>query len=208
MNDFLEELARVELTPDEVRAVLRRFAAEEFQTSEKATVLDVSEATGANPEAVMRVLAELRGKPWLEWKREIESSIREHSRRLKALESISRNAPTRAESDVELYERVERGRQEKHAGATAISIGLAVITLIIALAMASPRSPRYPADQWYPGITQTSISGGPSYGFNGQCVWSEEQPNGKPGPITNTQAADEAMMRLTMSQGSLKCPSD
>lgn len=207
MNDFLEELARVELSPEEVREVLRRFAAEEFQTSNRATVLDVAEATGANPEAVMRVLAELRGKPWLEWKREIESSIREHSRRLKALESISRKAPARAESDVELYERVERGRREKHAAGNAIAIVAAVITLGVVFSVASGRG-GYPADEWYPGISRVGANGGPMYGYNGQCVWSEEQHDGKPGPITNRQAADEAMMSILATKRELKCPPD
>lgn len=205
MNDFLEELARLEIEPEEVREILRRLAREEFQMSDKATVLDVAEATSSTPETIGRILADIRGKPWAEWKREIELSIQDHARRLQLLEAERESEA----SDIELYERVERGRVEKQReGSRSIGGAIALLFSMMVVGMlAKSCKPGYPADTWYPGTPRSgSGQGSKMYGFNGACVWSEEGPDGKPRPITNKQDADQAMIHALSIQGQLKCP--
>jgi len=57
----LEQIASVELSPDEVRAVLERLGQEEFGLDGTTTVRDVVEATGADPTDIAAALQAVRG---------------------------------------------------------------------------------------------------------------------------------------------------
>lgn len=109
MNDFLDELASMELSDGETREVLRRLAHDEFQVSARTRLSDISELTGVPVDAIGRMVADIRGEAWSDWRTRIESTLAIHSVRIDSVEGRPTTvlAPI---DDRELFDRVERGR--------------------------------------------------------------------------------------------------
>lgn len=144
MNDFLEQLAHEEVHPAEVREILRRLAIAEFGGPEHATIADVAEASGTSPETIGRILADIRGTSWTQWRHTIETTLAAQSNRIRQLELTKRPTAAPFINDVELYERVERGRREKLSETSPgllILIPIIVLALIVFGACGGPQSP-------------------------------------------------------------------
>lgn len=210
MNDFLEQLAREEVNPAEVREILGRLAIAEFGGPEHATIADVAEASGTSPETIGRILADIRGTSWTQWRHTIEAALAEQSTRIRQLELTKRPPAAPFINDVELYERVERGRREKHSeasAATLILIPVIVLTFIVFGACGGPQktlvtAPTVHSDpfltrDWHVSASRTTVNGH-MFGYDQGCVWSERGNDGKPGPILHTSDADSARATLTV----------
>lgn len=96
-NDFLDDLSAKELSAEETRQVLRRLAQDEFAVTDRATVADLAELTGVRTESIGRILAELRGETWAEWRESVDA---------KYLEAAATQDPTSLGSRLRDRERV------------------------------------------------------------------------------------------------------
>lgn len=86
MQGFGSELGDVEVTADEVRLILRRLAREDFGGTDNARIGDLAEVTETSPEGIARILAEIRGTPWNEWRASVDSELSDKTRKLEDLE--------------------------------------------------------------------------------------------------------------------------
>lgn len=200
MNDFYDELAKEELSGDELRQVLQRLAREELGGSDLPTIGSVSEATGANGETIGRILANLRGAEWEAWRTRFESTAREHKQRLEALEAKPKSAAEM--TDDELYERVRRVNFEKQ-GIYGFVIALILGPAMIIGFMIALNRPKHPSTSWYPG--KTIQVNGKTFGYDGQCNWSQARADGTPGPVVDTYNGEKAEDELILRGGG-GCP--
>ena len=200
MNDFYEDLARKELSQEELRDMLHRLAREELGGSDLPTVGSVAEATGATQETIGRILADLRGEQWDAWRSQFESTTQEHKQRIEALEAKPKS-PAELTDD-ELYERVRRVNFEKQ-GVYGLIIALILGPAMIIGFMIALSRPKYPSTSWYPG--KTIQVNGKTFGYDGQCNWSQARADGTPGPVLDTYTGEKAETELIL-KGADGCP--
>lgn len=99
----------MELSEGETREVLLRLAYDEFQSGARTRISDIAELTGVPVDAIGRMVADIRGESWSDWRTRIESTMADHSVRLLSIEARP-PAVTAPIDDGELFDRVERGR--------------------------------------------------------------------------------------------------
>lgn len=125
IHDFAEEVAAEPLQVGELARLLRRLALEEFGGAELPYVRDVAEMAQMSPEAVGRILADLRGESFDAWRARFESRLDQHGQRLASLELRQPDSldPER------LYDFVEEGkrRREQQSG-LGLTIALALLS--------------------------------------------------------------------------------
>lgn len=97
MNDYLSELAQTEVSPEETRQILQRLAFEEFGGSENSRLGEIAEVTGASPEAIGRILADIRGESEDEWRQGIESRLDLHARQIEYMRQADSRSRERHE---------------------------------------------------------------------------------------------------------------
>jgi hypothetical protein len=83
-DDPTQNLLDEELTKDELSEVLRRLGRWELGGSESSTIRDVAEATSADPQAIGRLLADIRKENFEE---KYGLKIEEHEERIERLEN-------------------------------------------------------------------------------------------------------------------------
>lgn len=196
MNEFQEELGQIEVEPDEVREILRRLAFAEYGGPEQTRVADIAETTGTPPETIGRILADIRGTPWEEWRERIDATITHHEERIETLET--RPASVDQLDDVELYERVLKGKRAAQGPMWPVSIFGFIMLAGFVIALANKNAgPHYDPHQWYPGLTQVGVNGR-NYGYNGACVLSEATLGGAPVPVTEQHEAEAEMAMMNV----------
>lgn len=95
MPDYLhqetsEELLNEEVTPDELREILRRLGQREFGGSPNSTIRDIAEGTSADPLVIGRILAEIRNETL---QKRFGLKIEEHEERIEKIEHVQAQAP-------------------------------------------------------------------------------------------------------------------
>lgn len=107
MNEFLDDLADVELSPEETREVLRRLAVEEFGGTANTRIRDIAELSSVGPEAIARIVAELRGNAG--WRNDVDARLRKQNEVIEDLKLRSVKIADRIESITEAPRQAHQG---------------------------------------------------------------------------------------------------
>lgn len=199
MNDFLEQLSAETLEPSEVRSVLERLALDEFGGEDHPTIGDVAEAASTSPEAVGRILAQIRGTTLEAWRSQFEQRLDSHDERLRKLESKSTSVIPTFIGTKPTYRQPEAGTEKETRVVAWVGIAIVVVS---AIAWFNNQFASVQVLEWRNGGGRVG-SGGYTFGFDEGCNWSEETAMGRPGPIVHQAEANDAR-RLASAMG-LRC---
>lgn len=138
MNERLEDIASLNVSPDETREILRRLADDEFGGAGMAKVQDLAEVSGVPVETIARIVAQIREESDLAWRQDVEAKIAKQERRLAA---ISRSEQWRSEQaakmSIDLWERPRcqpiRFRPIKRRDFKFMLRALTVLTVLVGL---------------------------------------------------------------------------
>lgn len=198
MNDFLEQLAAEPLEPSEVRLILERLAVEEFGGPDRPTIGEVAEVGNTSPEAVGRILAQIRGTTLESWKRSFEGRLDGHDERLRRLESAKQ---TVTPSFAGLKPTYRQPKIELSTDRLIISSVAGIIVVIALVVWIRGVSGSPGSERWRDGVARIG-SGGHMFGYDEGCNWSEETSQGLPGPIIHeADARDAENMAAAMKLG-------
>lgn len=186
MHEFLEEVAKETLSPEELRELLRRLAVTEFGGPEQTHLSDVAEATSTSVETLGRMLAQIRGETLEAWRNRFESTLASHQERLASLER-DRDSVQQLTDPVRLYEQVEEGRRRKTHAGVAAAVAAFAVALVIFQVNAIPKR-AVPASPWQSPHETISFNGH-EFGYTSSGEWAEVGPGDKPMPVTHKEDA-------------------
>lgn len=212
-EDQIEDLAREALSPEELREILDRLAIQE--TTEAHTVGAVCEVTGATPEIIGRMLADIRGVSFQQaFGRKLEqqaaelqsqrSRLETHDRRLadqqRQIQSIPRQQrPSSAwDEDPEVVEEMRQIAEERiqaRKQAPLIYGFFALLFLLILPAMCSQRgiggspSPSATSGSYRYSTYRTAPDGMQIESRSDGTVWVKDPSTGKTHEATGSERA-------------------
>lgn len=198
MHDFSEEVASETLRPGELRALLDRLAIQEFGAPDEVRVRDVAEMAQMTPEAVGRILADLRGESFEAWRARFEATLDQHGKRIEYLE---KSPPVIPHIDPEtLYDIVKEGERRKNNRNSLTSFVVTVLVILVVFGFCALSSlfmdarssgPGGPSGEWATPKMVHRMNGH-YFGYDSNGIWCEADAGGKPGPIVH-QVDSEAV---------------
>jgi hypothetical protein len=166
----IEELRAESLTDQEVHELLERIGARDFGGAENSTIGAVAEATGKDPEAIGRLLADIRKE---DFEKRFGLQLGEHESRIETLEERTArlqrleagpDAQSTHHQSIDLYAQVAldrlADRERQREALRPVAIVLAIVMLLVFVIMVGKRGPRPGSPDWHRPTVSTQIGDG------------------------------------------------